>query len=572
MTIDTDKRHYLRRTRENTYCVLDDYEPQFEVVEISAHGFSFACDREDSRFRENMSLNDISILNSESQEIIHATGVVRHRSSFDAVRDRVGVSFSSKRLDNTITGRVRLPRRRPSIELFVQVMIGETTASGVVVDYNIRSARVSMLEPSGLSAGDAVELSMGTTSRRLYEGAGTVIRTRDDSTEIVVEFSDNLLELRSVSLTEKAMYAREIIDQKRTDLDSFAGVSAEYKALVSDWRMYLEMVEEVVGREEAKAYLVSAADERHYLEEVGTDVFERMREFIAELNRIAPTIDPEDVGMYKRLFRLRMEPFLRRSPLACSIMDKIHGYHGDFETVKQFFANPYVGPNLFGKLMNRFITTLEPVRAHVNRIGYLHQEILDTHRASSDGIRILSLGSGPAEEIMRLLRDHDFAKPLHVTLIDVDAHALADFYERMQYHQKPNVSIELVNFNIINILVGKKTGLEPASYDITYCAGMFDYFKDRFCRKYIEFLIDLTAPGARFYYTNVHSRNFARYFMDYGGGWEIYHRGEQETLALAPPEHACEVLTDETGTNIYVKGIRSADSASEFNIGDALKN
>ncbi|TVQ29210.1 MAG: hypothetical protein EA382_00520 [Spirochaetaceae bacterium] len=555
--VETEKRQYLRKTRENTYCVLDDYEPQFEVVEISAHGFSFACAHDDARFKENVRLGDISVLNGESQEIIHATGVVRHRSGFDALRDRIGVSFESKRLDNTITGRVRLPRRRPSIELAAHVTAGDRVAGGTVVDYNIRSARLALSTSIELSAGDRVDVYLGAAHRRLYDGSATVVRTRDDASEIVVEFADNLLELRTVSLTEKAMYAREIIDQKRRNLDSFSVVSAEYKALVSDWRMFFEVVEDVLHREEAKGYLLSASDERQFLEEIIPDVFARTREFIAELNRLAPDIPAEHLMLHKQFFRRRLEPFLRRSPLACSIMDKIHGYHGDYETVKQFFSDPYIGPDLFGKLMNRFITSLEPVTAHVNRIAYLYNEICSAYRRSVDGIRILSLGSGPAEEILRLVEANDFDKPIHVALVDVDAHALADFYERIQYHQKPNVSIELVNFNVINILVGKKTDLEPQSFDITYCAGMFDYFKDRFCRKFIEFLADLTKDGGSFYYTNVHSRNFARYFMDYGGGWEIYHRDEQETLALAPPEHPCEVLTDETGTNIYVKGTRS---------------
>jgi len=335
-----------------------------------------------------------------------------------------------------------------------------------------------------------------------------------------------------------------------------SSLSPEYKVLVSDWRIYLEMVEAVLGREEAKGFLVSAEDERLYLEEIIPDVFDRMRSFIAELNRIAPSIDTSEVALHKQLLRSRLERFLRRSPLACSIMDKMHGYHGDFETVKQFFADPFIGSTLFGKLMNRFIVSLEPVTAHVNRISYLYEHILDRYRASENGIRVLSLGAGPAEEILRLIENNDFDKPISFALIDMDAHALADFHERVQFRRKPNVEIELVNFNIINILVGKTTALSPRSYDITYCAGMFDYFKDRFCRKFIDFMIGLTAEGGHFIYTNVHTRNFARYFMDYGGGWELYHRDEDETLNLAPPGHLCDVTTDKTGTNVFVKGTR----------------
>ncbi len=555
---DTEKRSYFRTTREHTYCLIDDIDPQFEVVEISAEGFSFACDRNDNRFRVNESLSGISILNSEAQEIIHATGVIRHRSEFDERRDRVGISFQSKRFDNTTTGRVRLPRRRPSIELGVRLVYDDAGASGSVVDYNVRSARLLVEGSFRPALGETVRITIGSGNRRLYDGAAAVIRSDEDSSEIVVEFLDNLLELRSVSLTEKAMFANEIIEEKRKELDSFAPICPQYKVLVSDWRMYLEMVERVLDREEAKEFLVTAEDERLYLEEIAPSFFVRMREFITELNGVAPSIEPRDLGLYKQLLRSRLERFIRRSPLACSIMDKLHGYLGDFETVKHFFSDPYIGSSLFGKVMNRFIMSLEPVTAHVNRIAYLYTEILNRYRESENGIRVLSLGAGPAEEILRLLDNHELDKPIHISLIDMDAHALADFYERAQFRKRPNVDIDLVNFNVISILVGKTTNLEPHSYDITYCAGMFDYFKDRFCRKFIEFLIDLTAEGGNFYYTNVHSRNFARYFMDFGGGWEIYHRDEEQTLRLAPSDQPCEVTTDETGTNVFVKGTRLA--------------
>ena len=552
-----NNRTNQRTTRVDTYCLLDDLDPQFEVLEISADGFSFACDREDNRFVVNVGLPDISIVNGEAQEIIHAAGTVRHRSNFDSRRDRIGVAFTSKRFDNTVTGRVRLPRHRPSLDLAVTFGIDGEEARGKVSDYNIRSARLEMADPVRAEQGDVARVTIGSGNRRLYDGAAVVLRSDPETSEIVVEFSDHFLELRSISVTEKAMYAGAIIEERRADLEAFSAVGAEYKALIFDWHMYLEAVEDVLDREEAKGQLYTHEDQRHYLEEVFPGFEAQMRAFIEKLNAVAPAIEPDLVAVHKRLLRGRLERFIRRSPLASSIMDKLHGYLGDFETVKQFFEDPFSGSTLFGKLMNGFIMSLEPVKAHVNRISYLYEQIVDRYAKSEDGIRVLSLGSGPAEEILRMLRDVELDKPVHVTLIDQDAHALADFYERFQALRNPMVELELMNFNIINILVGKTTDLPPQSYDVTYCAGMFDYFKDRLCRKFIDFIIDLTKIGGHFIYTNVHSRNFARYFMDYGGGWEIYHRDEDETIVLAPGVQDCTVETDETGTNVFVKGTRT---------------
>lgn len=572
---NTEKRDHSRTLLEHTYCLVEDIEPQFEVVEISAEGFSFVCDRDFNTFKADTKLSDITLLDSEAQVIIHATGVVRHRSEFDARRDRVGVSFESKRFENTVAGKVRLPRRRPSIELSVLMEHAYGETKGTVIDYNVRSARVAVDGQVHFAAGDSVLLAIRAARRRLYDGAATVIRSSEDDSEIVVEFTDNLLELRTITLTEKVLFANEIIDEKRHELEAFAAVSPRYKALVSDWRMYLEMVEGVLDREEGKGFLLTQEDARLYLEEILPHFTAKMREFITELNSLAPSIVPNELAAYKQLLRARLERFMRRSPVGSSVMDRMHGYLGDFETVKHFFADPFSGSTLFGKLINRFIMSLEPVVAHVNRIEYLYREILKRYNASESGIRVLSLGSGPAEEILRLFDNQELEKRLHVTLIDMDAHALADFYERAQYRRKRNVEIELVNFNILRILVGEKPDLEAQSYDITYCAGMFDYFKDRFCRKLVDFIVGLTAPGGNFYYTNVHSRNFARYYMDFAGGWEIYHRNEEETLKLAPASCPCEVCTDETATNVFVKGTRrdqecpNGDSASELALSSA---
>lgn len=553
----TDKRTDYRKMFEHTYCLIDDIEPQFEVVEISAHGFSFACDRADERFRVSAPLRDIAILDSDSQEIIHAEGIIRHRSDFDARRDRVGVSFERKRFQNMTSGRVRLPRRRPSIDLAARLIDGSVSASGTVVDYNIRSARISVQEESQLPLGATIRIAIRAGNRTLYDGAAKLIRVEEELRELVVEFLDNLLELRSITLIEKALFAKGIVDEKRKELDAFSSVSLEFKGLVADWRMYMEMVEDVLDREEAKGFLVDSDEERSYLEELLPAFSAHMREFIVRLNRIAPTIDPEHVESCKLLLHQRLERFVRRSPLASSMSDRLHGYLGDYETVKYFFGNAFLGSTLFGKLMNGFIMSLEPVVAHVYRIEYLKREILARYRSSENGIRILSLGSGPAEEILRFLAEQrHFDKPIHFTLVDMDAHGLADFYERAQYRATGMVEIELVNFNIINILVGKRLDLQPESYDITYSAGLFDYFKDRFCRKFVDLLVGLTAPGGNFYFTNVHSRNFARYVMDFALGWEIIHRDEEQTLSLAPPDYPNEEVTDVTGTNIFVKGTK----------------
>ena len=553
-----NKRTNPRSTREDTYCLFDDTDSKFPLVEISASGFSFACDRDDSRFKVNADLGDISIVNSEAREIIHAEGVIRHRSQFDERRDRIGVSFESKRFDNTITGRVRLPRHRPSLDLGVTLTVNESVSYGTVVDYNVRSARLEMAENFTGDVGIQIRAAIGSGARRLYDGQAVVIRCENEGRLVVVEFTDNLLELRSVFVTEKAIFTNNIISEKAAAADEFSVLNADYRALVLDWSMYFEMVQSEVDREEAKGHLKLADDQKQFVEELLPSFNERMRQFVSRLNDLVPDLEPELLPLYKRLLHERLERYIRSSAIGAAILDKLHGYLGDYETVKLFFSEPCDGPTLFSKLMNSFVHLLEPVKAHVARIAYVYEQIVSSYQDSEQTFRLLSLGSGPAEEVLRFLREVEIDRPVHITLIDQDAHALADFYERVQPWLKPNVEIELLNHNIFHILVGKAPELHPDGYDIAYCAGMLDYFKDRICRIFVEFLIGATRVGGRYLYTNVHSRNFVRYFMDYAGDWVLFHRDEEETLKLAPSDSACEVLTESTGTNIFVVGTRTA--------------
>ena len=516
-----------------------------------------------------MDLHDISVVNGESQEIIHASGAIRHRTSYDSRRDRIGVSFDSKRFDKTVTGQVRLPRHRPAAQLSVAIKSDSAAVTGDVVDLNVRSVRVSVVELPALhfdgntvfANGDVVSITVSTDSRALYTGAGTVTRMRPKTSEIVVELVEGILDMRDLTIAEKADFARSVIMEKEAVLEEFSDVRQDFKALVSDWSMYFGSIQTVLRDEEVKGFLYTADEERRYLEDLTPEVFDRLRRFIDHLNGIAPSIDDDHLQVHKRYLRSQLDQYIRQSPLACSIMDKLHGYNGDFETVKLFFSDPHIGSTMFGKLMNSFIVSLEPVQAHVNRIGVLHHEIANL--AHDRDVRLLSLGAGPAEEVLRVVGDQSIQGRVSVTLVDVDSHALADFYERVQYVQNPNVEVELINLNVIDIIVGRETGIEDGAYDFAYCAGMYDYFKDRFCRKFTRFLMAKTRPGGSFMFTNVHARNFARYFMDFGGGWEIHHRTNDETRALAPEDVPCEVFTDVTGTNIFVRGTRLAGSADQ---------
>jgi extracellular factor (EF) 3-hydroxypalmitic acid methyl ester biosynthesis protein len=235
------------------------------------------------------------------------------------------------------------------------------------------------------------------------------------------------------------------------------------------------------------------------------------------------------------------------------IIDKEHGYSGDFETVKQFFQNPYSGDSLFAKAMNKFHFSTDALLAHQERIDFLYEELCAAYQKTPGGFSFLSLGSGPAEEILRFLAKNRLTKPVRAALLDGDAYALADFSERLQYLRAEDFNADLVNLNIMDLLRDREDRSDAKTFQLTYCAGLFDYFSKAICRRLVRYLIGRTQPGGKLIITNVHRNNEMRHYMDYCGGWRIIHRNESEVQALVPPEYQSELHYDENRTNIFLK-------------------
>jgi len=90
-------------------------------------------------------------------------------------------------------------------------------------------------------------------------------------------------------------------------------------------------------------------------------------------------------------------------------------------------------------------------------------------------------------------------------------------------------------------------------YQMTYCAGLFDYLSQGICRRLIKYMIGRTKEGGTLIVTNVHRNNEMRHYMDYCGGWHIIHRDEGEIEELVPPGYQTELHYDKHRTNIFLK-------------------
>jgi extracellular factor (EF) 3-hydroxypalmitic acid methyl ester biosynthesis protein len=91
------------------------------------------------------------------------------------------------------------------------------------------------------------------------------------------------------------------------------------------------------------------------------------------------------------------------------------------------------------------------------------------------------------------------------------------------------------------------------SYDMIYCAGLFDYFPDNVCRNLLQLYYRWVRPGGLLVTTNVHSNNPARPMMEHLMEWYLIYRDEAQLASLAPKDSdGGEVFADETGVNVFL--------------------
>ncbi|MEW6161031.1 MAG: class I SAM-dependent methyltransferase, partial [Verrucomicrobiota bacterium] len=93
------------------------------------------------------------------------------------------------------------------------------------------------------------------------------------------------------------------------------------------------------------------------------------------------------------------------------------------------------------------------------------------------------------------------------------------------------------------------------SYDLVYCAGLFDYLSDRICKRLMEIFYEILAPGGLLLASNVDSSNPSRNWMEYVVEWHLVYRDRKQLETLVPekaPRDSWFTRAEPTGVNVFV--------------------
>jgi extracellular factor (EF) 3-hydroxypalmitic acid methyl ester biosynthesis protein len=233
--------------------------------------------------------------------------------------------------------------------------------------------------------------------------------------------------------------------------------------------------------------------------------------------------------------------------------------------VNMILRDPHEGASLFAKLVNVCFLKNPPAEAHRNRIEFL-REILKTEtlRASAKGrpARIFNLGVGPAMEVQQFLKREEASNRASFTLLDFNDETIAHTEALLKGVVKEynrSTEIQFVKKSVHQILkdAARPSAAGPEStYDLIYCAGLFDYISDRICKRLMNHFYEMLAPGGLLVATNVDASKPFRHSMEFLLEWHLICRNVRQVQSLAPDSARDEwvkVHADVTGVNVFIE-------------------
>jgi extracellular factor (EF) 3-hydroxypalmitic acid methyl ester biosynthesis protein len=343
---------------------------------------------------------------------------------------------------------------------------------------------------------------------------------------------------------------------------NFKAAVADLQTMLMDLRRWLEQVELGI-RAEPRSDLTGV--ERTVIGELEEPILPTVAGWFTKFDDITEQVNEELRPVHRAFARRLLHPLVLCSPFVYRTFHKPLGYAGDYEMVNMILRDPYEGASLFAKIVNVCFLKNPPAEAHRNRIKYLTQRLFEemarVHKLGRR-MRVLNLGCGPAKEIQDFMRSNPLSDLADFTLLDFNdetlEHAGTLLSSAREAHHR-TTGLQLIKKSVHQIL--KEAGrpgseLMPKTYDLVYCAGLFDYMSDRICKRLMNIFYDLLAPGGLLIATNVDASKPFRHSMEFLLEWHLICRNEQQLAALNPdkaPPGSFSVTHEPTGVNIFIE-------------------
>jgi hypothetical protein len=253
-------------------------------------------------------------------------------------------------------------------------------------------------------------------------------------------------------------------------------------------------------------------------------------------------------------------PLLRCGDLQWHARSKPLGYAGDFRMLDKILRHAQ-SPSAWGGAFDRFFQYQAAPQAVRNRTAWVAQRIVACARKCGPAARIVSVGSGPAHDILTSsLQLQRLGEPLpQFTLLDMDPYAL-EFVQSRLGPLLPAENLRLHRANLVKLDQKPATRDALQGADFIFCTGLLDYLEDAAASRLIEILWGSLNSGGELLIFNFSPHNASRSYMEWIGNWYLLHRDVATMYRLADnarlPSGCCVVDAEPQGVNLFLRAQR----------------
>lgn len=316
----------------------------------------------------------------------------------------------------------------------------------------------------------------------------------------------------------------------------------EYQLLVTQFRDYLCRIKESLDKTEKELSDYQKEDFNRIsfsiLQTLDYPFKERSDYYYQRITEICNVIDERMIDVYKKYFQFHLLDLISISPFAKRCLEKPLGYSGDYEIMNMIYGDHYQGNSLYAKLQNNYCCTYSPGIANIDRLNFFKNKIKEVvEKVSKEGrkVRITSLGSGPAKEILDFVDTNPLSDNCIFTCVDLEPKALVYAQEKLlEMAAKRNRKVEF-NFVSANVVSYLRSKPKECMYeqDLLYASGLYDYLKDSVSQKLTEAIYPLVRNGGELIIVNASMTNPWKIGIEFAGEWYLYHRTKEEMVKLA---------------------------------------
>ena len=451
------------------------------------------------------------------------------------------------------------------VPVIVRACAGAETIGAEVVD--ISQNGVAFVWPAHIPVSVGQELNdvvVTFDDKEAYRGAARVASARrGDGGDVVTGVAltdgaidiDSWLQIRGVRLRPPSHWG--------------IGGHERFRAGVVSLRFLLEDVDEMLaGLDDslpppaggaARAPLVDAAIE----EEVRRELVPRIVALSGEIDqafRSATSVtERAALGAFSRRC---LQDILMCAPWMHRARHKPLGYPGDFGVMAFVYNAPFSGPTLFARALSLAFSCTpagEAVRARKDMLAaQLSARLARPFDHRGRPLRILSIASGPAQEIVELLDSRPPPPyPVEIMLFDQDQRALAHASAAIARAARWRgcLQVRYLHDAIKPLLRGAGALAGQGPFDVIYASGLLDYLQPRTAVSLCRNLYERLAPGGTLYAGNMVPANQSRWLMELHLDWFLIYREREELLQigrLAAPGADVHLVEEATGVNPFV--------------------